>query len=388
MSTSSPNQPKKAGVGTPAGAVKRFHFWVLSGKGYHVGRFPIADGIEPDEYCELHYNDKGVCVLIREIIKGYAQPLVRRPVFDAKGRIQYSDRDGPDEGTKLRNSYEYGPDGLLRARQETERSSGKLRFRIVSTYDANGWAREQQRFEADGRQTHRSVFEVDKEGYFTKETKYFEGVLKGHYIFRRDDKHREIAREWYGPDGKLLSSCTTRYADHDQPAEMMLKNPDGSLLIAVYTYDPRGKTVAVQLRDEKGKVIEEQRTLPGGVPWKRSMTKPPENLPKGIGALGVPVHRFDQMSEEKAAAVIAAGRGYFEQGNFIEALPMFQMAAGKYPTDPYFPYAMGLCSLKLHRFEAALVYYKKALELDPSHAPSLKGIELVQQALPYLQKTT
>lgn len=384
MTTPTASSSKKPAA-TPAITVKRFHFWVLSGKGYHVGRFPIADGIEPDEYCELHYNDKGVCVQIREFIKGYDQPLVRRPVFDAKGRMQYSDRDGPDEGTHLRNSYEYGPDGLLRARREAEREGDKLRWRIVSTYDANGWAREQKRYEADGKQTDHSVFEVDNEGYFTKETKYYGGVLKGHYVFRRDKQHREVAREWYDAKGKLLSSCTTRYGAHDLPEELLLKNPDGSLMSATHVYDAKGKTVSVTLKDGDGNVIEEQRMMPGGVTWKRSSSEPPENLPKNTGSLGVPVHRYDQMSDERAAAVISAGRGHFEQGNFIEALPMFQMAAMKYPRDPYFPYAMGLCSLKLHRFEAALIYYKQALELDPNHAASIKGIEIAKQAMPYMR---
>jgi hypothetical protein len=382
MSTPTPTPKRAAGS---AASVKRFHFWILSGKGRHVGRFPIADSIEPDEYCELHYDDKGVCVLVREFIQGYAQPLVRKPTFDAQGRMKQSDRDGPDAETKLRNTYEYGPDGLLKARQETERATGQLRWRVLSKYDANGWAQEQQRFEADGKESQRSVFEVDAEGFFTKETKYAAGVLLGHYVFRRDAQHREVGREWHSAAGRIMTTCTTAYGEHDLPREMQLRNPDGSTHIATFTYDPRGKCVSLQVKDAKGKLLEEHRTLPDGGLWKRSLVPPPQSLPKNTGALGVAVHQFERLSDEQAGAMIAAGCAHFQQANYIEALPMFQIAAARYPTDAYFPYAMGLCSLKLGRYEAAIVYYGQALALDPNHEPSLQGMELAKDALPYLQ---
>jgi tetratricopeptide (TPR) repeat protein len=385
VSTSSSGKTSKSEPTQAGTTVKRFHFWILSGKGKHVGRFPIADGIEPDEYSELHYNEKGECVLIRELIEGYDTPLVRRPVFSSAGRLQYSDRDGPDAETKLRNSYEYGPDGLLKARQETERDSGKLRWRILSTYDSNGWAKEQQRFEGDGRQTQRSVYEVDDEGFFTKETKYLAGELKGHYVFRRDAQHREVGREWYDASDKLLTVCRTTYGPNDQPVELQLKNPDGSLLISVYTYDPRGKTVRIELRDGTGKTLQDHRNMPDGSRWKRSTAQPRQNMPKGVGVLGVKVLQFDRMTDEQATAVITAGYAYFQESKFIDALPMFQMAAAKYPTEPYFPYAMGLCSLRLYRYEAAILYYNQALALDPNHAPSKEGLALAKDSLPYLE---
>jgi hypothetical protein len=230
----------------------------------------------------------------------------------------------------------------------------------------------------------RSAFAVDALGFITKETKSSAGQLMGYYVFGRDEQHREVRREWHDSAGKLLTTCVTKYAAHDLPAEMILTNPDGSVLISVYAYDPRGKTTSIQLLDGNRKLLEEHRPTPGGGRWKRSLRQPPKDMPKGIGVLGVQVDQFESMTDEHAKLIIAAGYAQFEKGNFIEALPMFQMAAAKYPAEPYFPYAMGLCSLKLRRFEAAILYYNQALALDPKHGPSLEGLELAKSSLPYL----
>ncbi len=363
--------------------VKRFHYWELNGKGQINGRFPLAEGVKPDNYSELHYDAQGTLVQIREILEGTASPIVRVLHFDAKGRLEHSDRDGPEPTIKQRNSYKYGPDGLLCSRQESNRDTQAVVFETRSKCDKKGNIIEDKRHDAKGAVELWSQYEYNDKGYKTKETKRDANNVLGHFCFFHDAEGHEIRREWHSADGKEQVSFVTKYGPNDLPIEATFQPAGKDSLTAVMTYDASGKRTSRQTVDHHGKRLQEVRQLPGQPAWAKSDAPVPAPMPKGCGSL---TSEKPLPSDDLAHAMVSAAYGYFEQRNYIEALPLFQMAAQKYPSDAYFPYGAATCSLKLHRFEAAVIYYRQALAIDPKHQGCKEGLELCAQAMPYAAK--
>ncbi|MCK5688551.1 hypothetical protein KAI87_04730, partial [Myxococcota bacterium] len=244
--------------------IERFQFWTLNGKGKVIGWFPIAKGMTYDNFIELHYDAKGVVIRIIETVEGYKNKVIRRPRFDAKGRIKYSERQGPDAGVNYRNNYEYDSNGLMVSRHEIDLDTDAMRWKINVKCDAKGNFLDQKYYGPEGDLKTHSVYEYNKNGRKTKQTKFLDGKEIGYFKFVLDEKDREVRRAWYSPDGDEKTSMLSTYNDLDLPIKTVFQDSNGVGKIAEISFTPQGKRIATQLKEKDGTLLKEMRILPDG----------------------------------------------------------------------------------------------------------------------------
>jgi len=66
----------------------------------------------------------------------------------------------------------------------------------------------------------------------------------------------------------------------------------------------------------------------------------------------------------QASEDIATGVTLFERGQFAEAQQFFETFVNKYPTDPTGPYYLGRLAFERQRYDQAIAWLEKAVQLD------------------------
>jgi hypothetical protein len=376
-------------VGAPPGSslglekklmkTERFQWWDMSGRGYIVGAMPILEGIEPEEFIELDVDERGRVVAVREWLSGCAEPLTRKPSYDASGRIKFSEYTDPSEGNRYgRNAYEYDDEGLICARQETDRK-GKLVFRTLSKCDAEGRFLEETALDDKRKFVERHVYQYDAEGNRIRDDVYRGGdgkTLSGSYVMTYDAVRRMTRRAWLDADGREQSAFVYVY-DHRNLCTAMSIERGGKVVTQVRnTYDARGRRLATDYVDDRGKptVLERPRAQPKE--QRTSVRKPsPETVPEDQ-----PGER-PEVTDRWIHAAITVGYHHYENGRYEKAQELFESVSAYRPDNVYALSGVAACALAQGHLEMALNWYDRALVRDPQHAPSLKGRALVMKQL-------
>ena len=78
--------------------------------------------------------------------------------------------------------------------------------------------------------------------------------------------------------------------------------------------------------------------------------------------------------EKEANAYRRLGEAHLQRANFAAAMKEFKKAEAKNPNDHLLQYDLGLTYFHLERFDEAIGYYNKALELSPNYGPAINGL--------------
>jgi len=79
-------------------------------------------------------------------------------------------------------------------------------------------------------------------------------------------------------------------------------------------------------------------------------------------------------TEENVEDIRYTGYSYIRQGKYDIALSFFEALVVLTPNEPYDHQTLGAIYLQLNKPQQALLYFEKALQLDPSHAPTLLNL--------------
>ncbi|MBI3184576.1 MAG: tetratricopeptide repeat protein [Myxococcales bacterium] len=353
---------------------KRFQSWQLTGKGKIVGAFPIGPGLQPEEYTELEL-DKDQVVGVKEFFEGHKDPLVRKPAFDAKKRLQHSDYNDPTTGMTGRNSYEYDERGCLCARQETD-PNGRVRFRIEVKCDEQGRFSEEKIYDRSKRLQERHTYEYDSKGNVTKDQHFGPDgtTLVGFLTVSYDDKGRIVRREWHGADGKAKNAFAYKYDANDRRIEINVEAAGQRTMASRIEYDEQGRRKATEYTDGKGAAIAREGKGEEGKE-KAWLAPPPQEAGRSPAASleGKPLMELANVSSEQVNALATVAYSYFEKGRFQEARSLYEALASLEPKNPIYPAGAGAAALSLEQPQVAMSWYDRALARSPGHVPSLVG---------------
>ncbi len=359
--------------------VKRFQIWELNGRGQIEGKWPIPEGHQPDNYVELVYDLKGNLIQIREWFKNFSKPLVRNPKIE-KGRLVESKYEDPTDNIKGTNSYEYDERGFLKARQEVD-PKGKLRYRIEVKCDNRGRFVEERILDKLKRLRERHTYYYDNAGNLAKE-EVFEGsdgnTLRGYFTYDYDSQRRMTRKSWHSPDGKELSRFRYKYDQFHRVTEIISESEDGSQLISKFIYDEKGRKKKIEYYDETGSLVATEDFGDDHRVQKRSDEEfPPAQLSDRELDLvegKVTLAQLGNIGEKELSALGTIAYFHLENGRFKEAQAIFETLTILKPDDTYFLSGAGAAALSRGMTHTALSYYRRALQRDPDHIPSLGGM--------------
>lgn len=192
-------------------------------------------------------------------------------VFDADGEVtgrvfySYSFMDG---SLRYRIVSTYGADGL-RALSENVTPDGSIVGRTEFTYDGEGRLVEEAAYDEEGTETRRQVSGYDADGNLVERDTYRDGELVGRSEFEYDGEGRRTAARAYDADGTLRRETTYSVPDLEyetlrydggqvETRSVAVENefgpvsyetflPDGTLDNATYfTYDEAGRMIERQ----------------------------------------------------------------------------------------------------------------------------------------------
>ncbi|MCK6549147.1 tetratricopeptide repeat protein [Myxococcota bacterium] len=357
---------------------KRFQYWQLTGQGKIVGLAPVPAGTTPSYFVELDYGAANLPVEVREHVEGHAAPLVRKPTFE-NGRLKFSEYTDPIRDRTGKNCYEYDDRGFLKQRYELD-PKGKIRFKVEIRCDARGNFAEERLFDHRGRLKEHRRYEHDSKGLLEKEWVYGgrDGeVLEGTFTLAYDARGNVVRRTWHGPDGVAKRAFAYTYDAHDRRVGLAVEERGEKVMSLAKELGDDGRVKSAEVLDGAGArvaldtVVEPGHTVHaflGALP-DHALNDTERALLAGTKKLGEVLG----ISKRHVEALTMVAYSHLEGRRYAEARRLFEALAALDPDDTYALGGAGAAALLQGQPQAALAWYDRALDREPSHAASRGG---------------